>query len=303
VGDAGRRGAEAKGSVDDEKAVSVSAHEDVDGRSRAHRDREPHASTASLRFSHNSILASSEATSTSDGPPYTHHPLLHPVLSLRTQFILLSIFDILMIAILAAHIVTYFVSLPTALAFCSLPRVLAHPDIKYPLMNKSLSMQNACIGLNMDIHVAGGFAVFMALVLGMLHAAALVVRVWECIAFGCEGVARRRADEGQKVGTGQQCSAMQSSVVDTASRSNSTLHSTLKSSSTAHTETRTSTAEPRNATSFSTEERSTGIRFVEWSADRVERTPRRRAVRTDESEGSKGGSKWSGVLLECLIDA
>mgnify|MGYP004502170507 CR=1 FL=1 len=210
-----------------------------------------------------------------------------------------------MIAILAGYIVTYFFSLPTAIASCSLPAVLAHPEQEFGEKKVPLSVQDRCIGLNVDIHVAGGFAMFMAVVLGLLHIAALAVRVWGCIKFEHGGAVGPCADGVDMVegGIKDNEASTRSSTAGPSFRSSSTLYSTPTKKSKSHANTTSSTAERRNANSIGTEERSTGVQFVDWSVERAERTARRRTVRTDENEASKGGSEWSEILLECLIDA
>ena len=277
VGDADQAYAAAEGSADREKAMKHSALDDLDGRNQQYHDRDLFVSTAPRTLFHASSPTEHGRDLTSAQQPHTYHPLLHPRLSSFTRLLLLSIWDVLLIAILAAHIVTYFVSLPTALALCSLPRVLAHPDIKYLVIDRSLTVRNACLGLNMDIHVAGGFAVFLALMLGTLHLAALAVRFWKCVAFKRAGVVSRCADQEEKA-----------DVEGVGKRASEVAGVSLTS---------------RTAVSISGEERSTGIEFVDWNAERAEQMARRRAARTDESETSKVGSKWSETVLECLIDA
>lgn len=167
-----------------------------------------------------------------------------------------------------------------------------------------LSMRDRCIGLNMDMHVAGGFAVFMAIMLGLLHLAALVVRVWEMILFGRAGVMQTTSSNGeQKVAYGSmdgKVSASSSTLVS-LSQTCSSLESSA-SRPPLRTDSAVSPLQSCIASSIAAEERSTGIRFVDWSAERMERTTRRRIDQTERGEALDGTSKWSEVLLECLID-
>lgn len=162
---------------DEEKAVSRirqcgKAHK----RSCNKHDRATDASTPSRLSSSSSPSSTTLATSTPSEELYTYHPLLHRRLSSRTRNILLSILDLVMLAILTGHIVSYFLSLPQYLSHCYTTNVAAAPDIIFGADKKPVSVKDACIGLNVDIHIAGGFSTFMATVLGMLHVAALVVR-------------------------------------------------------------------------------------------------------------------------------
>ncbi|KAJ4984739.1 hypothetical protein SVAN01_09776 [Stagonosporopsis vannaccii] len=201
----------------------------------------------------------------------------------RTRVLLLSAFDLLMLAVLAGHSVTYFVSLPTAIAFCSLPAVLASPDQAFGVDKVQLSVRDRCCGLNVDIHVAGGFAVFMALVLGLLHLAGLVVRGWD----GMVGVIEREHQQGG------QMSAVDSAVSESgvlSSRGSYCISASRHS---------TAAGGPRIRNSSGPEEGSAGIRFVNWSDEGAGRTARHRAACLEESEAPQ----WSEVFLECLIDA
>ncbi|KAF3003197.1 pre-mRNA-splicing factor 8 [Curvularia kusanoi] len=222
--------------------------------------------------------------------PHTNHPLLHPRLPLVTQLVLISILDILMMLVLASHNVTYFVSLPTALEFCSHDRLLARP-VPFGVKRVLLSERDRCIGLNVDIHVARGFAVFMAMVLGLLHLAALTVRICECVQFGREGVVPYvHPEQGTQVGVGDVVIEELDTrpAVDLPFRPRSNVYSSP------------STDRPRAAASIDAEERSTSVNYVDWSAVRAEQR-RRREVRTDESGISKSSMRWSEALLECLL--
>lgn len=172
-----------------------------------------------------------------------------------------------MLAILAAHSVTYFVSLPTAIAFCSLPAVLASPDQEFGEDKVPLSVQDRCIGLNVDIHVAGGFAVFMALVLGMLHLAALVARMWEVVTCGKGGVigtVERKQREGRRM------DGVDSTIGESSARCSSVsccIPGSRKS-------TTLSAGGPSTSTSISEEERIIGIRSVDATDEGAEGSAR-----------------------------
>lgn len=295
----GKGGTGVRGGLDGREESSGRKHRNTHVRNWEDCDCEMPSSTFRLS-SHTSIAAERKTLPTPSGTPYTHHPFFHRRLSLTTQNLLLSILDVLMIAILAAHIATYFISLPTAIKLCYLPEVLSHPNLRFGETKRMLSMRDRCIGLNMDIHIAGGFAVFMAIVLGVLHLAALVVRVWECVRIDREEWAGPSASMGQDVGMG---ASLKSSAVCTSARGSSTIPSTQSPISTARNSPATSTGRSRNTTSISVEELGTGIRFVDRGAGGTERTTRRRTDRSGESETLKGLTRWSEVLLECLIDA
>lgn len=237
---------------------------------------------------HAYISSATHAAPASRIQPSTHHPLSHRRFSHTTRTLLLTALDLLMLAILAAHGVTYFVSLPTAIAFCDLPAVLSSPAQELGEDKVPLSVRDRCIGLNVDIHVAGGFAVFMALVLGLLHLAALGLRGWEAVRFGREGVVGQMVKSewiGLAVG---ESSALGSRVsyISVSGKSEGQAGGGLQAS-----------------TSIGAEERSTGIRFVNWSGEGGERTARRRVARSYESEALNGSSNWSEMFLECLVDA
>ncbi|KAF9690645.1 hypothetical protein EKO04_011284 [Ascochyta lentis] len=217
---------------------------------------------------------------------HTHHPRCSP----STLLTLLTSFDILILSILTAHIATYLISLPTALALCNTPAVLAYPDWEFGATNVVLGMRDRCIGLNVDIHVAGGFAVFMAVVLGLLHLAALGVRGWGVVRLGWGGVlTRRRSVDGKWEVEMRGRSGEKSARVSTASRRSMPRIDGAASSIDSHI-----------ATSVGAEERGTGIGFVDWRTECTERAERRGADTARESEGSP--AKWSEVFLECLID-
>lgn len=221
--------------------------------------------------------------------PHTYHPLLNPYFSPLTQTTLLTILDILLITILAGHTVTYFLGLPTALAFCDLPEITT--PLKQTASEPRLlrSRRERCIGLNVDIHVAGGFAVFMAVVLGLLHLAALGMRLWACGVWGRAGVVdacasnRGKEEDGARSGDREVATSVQASL-----RSHSMAHrrSGLQSSGQLH-----------DASSLGHEEHSTGVRFVDWSAERAGQ----RGEETSRADMSKSRPAWSEALLECLI--
>ncbi|KAF1352766.1 hypothetical protein EJ07DRAFT_158998 [Lizonia empirigonia] len=180
----------------------------------------------------------------------------------------------------------------------------AQPHSYHPFLHKD-RMRDRCIGLNMDIHVAGGFAVFMAIMLGLLHLAALVVRVWEMIRFGRAGVVETTSSDGeQKVAYGSMDGkvSVSSSTLVSLIQTCSSLEFSASRPPVLRTDNAATPLQSRIASSIATEERSTGIRFVDWSAERMERTTRRRIDQTEQSEALDGTSKWSEVLLECLID-
>lgn len=291
----------------DEKTLeSISVHRVTYDRSRNNHGRRTHASTMTQLSSHASISSATKVALTSPAQPHTYHPLLHPHLLPRTRNMLLSTLDIIMLAILAGHITSYFISLPRYLKYCTGPDVLSAPDQEFGEARVPLSMQGRCIGLNVDIHVAGGFAVFMAIVLGLLHISALVVRIWERVHFGEEGVVGKAITEDDST---IRCASKHDvppeafDATDLVTRLSSTVSSKPRDEASEQPNSAASTTTFRDSASISAEERSTGVKFVDWSAERADHTARRRELRTDSGEMSKEGSKWGEVLLECLIDA
>ncbi|UPX11888.1 pre-mRNA-splicing factor 8 [Ascochyta rabiei] len=290
------RGKEGEGSAD----VDVDRDEDVDERrrERERNDYRTHAASISQEYPHTSFLTGFEINSTPACQPYTLHPFLHPRLPPTAQLALLTLFDLLMLSILTAHIATYIVSLPTALAFCYMPAVLAHPDYEFGDTNVLLSMRDRCIGLNVDIHVAGGFAVFMAIVLGLLHLAALAARIWAVLALGRDGVLGKR-DAGGMRDVGMGSVKVDSSRDVSPGRASSALGSMTSRHSVPRVDGAMSSVDSCIVSSVGAEERCTGIGIVDRSA---ERAVRRGANTTRGSEAWTGSAMWNEVLLECLID-
>ncbi|KAF3035541.1 pre-mRNA-splicing factor 8 [Didymella heteroderae] len=278
---------------DDAKdTLCMSVHKDAYDRSSNRRDRASGASTTWRLSPTTSVSATIEAMSTSSCQPYIYHPLLHERLSLRAKNTLLSILDLILIAILISHIVSYFLSLPQYISHCNNAEVASAPDFPFGDTGKFLNVREGCIKLNVDIHVAGGFSTFMAIVLGVLHIAALVVRGWEFRKLG-------------KVDTGNESErATGSSILEYPSSQSSSIASShpvhqgiFQPGSAA------STTSLGSSKSNGKEERGTGIRFVHWNAGPSDYTARRRGGKNEASEIDKEGSKWDEMLLECLIDA
>lgn len=237
-----------------------------------------------------------KTTSPLSSLPYTYHPLLHPRLPQTTQTLLLSALDLLVPLALAGYSILYFFSLRTALKFCE-SELLSDIKIRHGERNVPLSQRDLCLGLNVDIHVAGGFAVFVAFVLGLLHLAALGVRVGEGVVFGRGGVGGDFSlNRGGCAGGGDEkqeaaSPAAVSSLPSTAVFPRSSLEAGGKHS----------TDRPRDATSLDSEERSAGVRLVDWSAERAGQDARRRANYTDESRDTTTEKRWAEALLECLL--
>jgi hypothetical protein len=108
-----------------EKRMGIGSHEE---RLRQRQRNGTYASTSSREMPDNPDSAFSEAGSKSNSQPHSHHPFLHSRLSRITQSILLATFDTVMILTLTAHITTYFISLPIAMTFCTIPAVANYPD-------------------------------------------------------------------------------------------------------------------------------------------------------------------------------
>ena len=296
-----------KETMDQEKETNVNMHEETTGETQGQRSRGSHASTNS-HFSSQTLTSSDSGTSlTPSGSPHTYHPFLQPRFSTKTQNLLLGILDIFTISTLAAHIATFFVSLPTAIAFCNIPSVVSYPELEFGTTNMLPSMRDRCIGLNVDIHVAGGFAVFMAIILGILHVIALAMRFQEYIRPGRDiSGEKRAADEAQEadlgcLGDGAKASF---STVFSSGRRDSTHRCTSSGTVRTHGKRTISTTQSRISSSVSAEERSAGLRFVGWSGERADHAghaARMRAGRTGGSETSENVTIWCEVLLECLV--
>lgn len=265
-----------------ERAVGERMRRDVEegGKSRAESGvgEETGFQPSSLGFHASDAPRKSTPTDPSTSPraPLLHHP--------RTRNILLTTFDMAMLSILASHIATYFASLRTALAFCSHPMILTSPVLPFGETKFPLSFHDRCVGLNVDIHVAGGFAVFMALVLGVLHVVALGARGWGYVQFGWEGGAGDVFMSSSKVGEVVESGEMEST--DRVSAGVTGL----------------SAGGLCNVSSTDGEKSSACSRFMSCCEDRPERIARRRTDGTDETRVSQGDAKWSEVFLECLID-
>ncbi|KAH6639682.1 hypothetical protein C7974DRAFT_470152 [Boeremia exigua] len=272
-----------------------------------HRDHESCHTQLSSAVQATFYKANAEAVSVPCALPYTYHPFLRPRFLPSTQNVLLSIFDFLMVVVLASHTVTYFVGLPTAIALCdpSEIRDLAEQKLgedQIPSMEDRILLGERCVGLNVDIHVAGGFAVFMALVLGLLHLAALAVRLWEWIQLGRQDVVKTTdMGEGQKTGGSDQDERRNALSLKTSTSHQAS--STGYRESTLHTGTTSPAGTHRNDISIGPEERSIGVVSVNWGVDGTEEMVRRRTARTERSEDSTVGSRWDEVFLECLVDA
>lgn len=124
-GDAGVVGEEKR---DGKKMGDGSAHDGLDDMGQEHLDHGHCQSIHSRARSSVSASAASGTVSSSNARPHSYHPFLHKNRSTVTRSVLLTIYDVCTLSALAAHIATYFVSLPTALAFCSIPAVLSYPD-------------------------------------------------------------------------------------------------------------------------------------------------------------------------------
>lgn len=236
--------------------------EDIDNRSRKTHDCRIHASTISQLSSRTASSSTSEVASPPSGQPRTYHPLRRPLLRSPVQNILQSVLDITMVAVLAAHTASYFLSLPRYLAHCRGPAVESAPEVEFGEANVPLSVRDRCIRLNVDIHIAGGFAVFMAIVLGLLHIAGLAVRAWKRVELGKDGVSSNTSVESGSAEKHERESNAASSELEAAGsvmRSNSTVCSRPHAEISREYSFTTSLATPRDSASFSAEERNTGI--------------------------------------------
>jgi hypothetical protein len=180
---------------------------------------------------HTSPAIDDKASSLPPSLPYTYHPLLHPRLPPTTQTLLLGALDILMLLALAGYSILYFFSLKTALRFCG-SELLSDAELPYGPRNVTLSQRDLCYGLNVDVHVAGGFAVFMTFVLGLWHLAALVMRVCERVVFGRGGVVGEvPTDQGEYAGVGDEKQTASSAAVSPLPRTTVYPRPSLKSAS------------------------------------------------------------------------
>lgn len=231
-------------------------------------------------------------------PPYTYHPLLHPRLPPTTRTLLLTALDLLILLTLAGYTVLYFSSLKTAQKFCNSP-LLSDEKVPHSERNVALSQRDLCAGLNVDIHVAGGFAVFMAFGLGVCHLAALGVRGGEGVGFGRgDGgvVGQVAAERGGCAGVGDgkresACSAPKSSLPSTTVYPRHSLEAGDKQS----------TDRPREAISLGKEERGTGVGFVDRSAAKNVRRSAKYMDESGDTDTTTVEKRWTEALLECLL--
>ncbi|KAF3051221.1 pre-mRNA-splicing factor 8 [Didymella keratinophila] len=287
--------------ADAEKEAAYTGRHELE-RSRSSQDRAIDASTPS-RLSSNASPSSTTVRSSRPSALYTYHPFLHRRLSPLTQNALLTILDLAMLTILTDHIASYFLSLPRYFSHCNTLRVIAEPDFLFGDTGKFLNVRQGCIKLNVDIHVAGGFSTFLAIVLGMLHVSALVVRGWEYGQLGKEGVTGTAFDPAAKAQKERkyETASTDSSIKDPAVASSSALSERLGDRNAGQPGSSASTTSLRTSPSIGNEERGTGIGFRDWSAECAEHGVRRRARGTEDSHMETEDSKWSRVFLECLI--
>lgn len=264
-------------------------------------DRASDALTLPRLPSESSPSSATARTSTPSTPP-TYHPLLHHRLSSRTQDTLLSLFDLTMLIILTGHIMSYFLSLPQYFSHCNTASVLAAPNFLFGDTGKFLNMRQGCIKLNVDIHVAGGFSMFMAIVLGALHVASMVTRVCEYRQLGRKDMDRTRdrcvpANED----VNKQDMVSMDGLEDPEVEANPALCKESRSMTADQLGSMAPTISLRSAESIDNEERGTGVRTVDWSAEGARLGLRLRARRTEDSSTETEDSKWSGAFLECLV--
>lgn len=249
-----------------------------------------------LRWQEDGFCCVEEEDAGGTNPVRSGQARLHRRVSAQTQRALLTVFDLAILAVLASHIVSYFVSIPRYLAYCAEDYVRAIPPLGFGTAGHVLSARDRCLGLNVDIHVAGGFSTFMAIVLSVLHCAALVVRSWEWAGLCGEGLTTRHESSREKT-----FGASNTAASTLRSRSTPSFRARLKTSD--HHGSTAAATPPHTWKSASAEEHSTGIRFINRSAELAEYAARRRERRAGASATSEEGSRWSEVLLECLTDA
>ena len=137
----------------------------------------------------------------------------------------------------------------------------------------------------------------------MLHLSALVVRGWEYGQLGKEGVMGTvfnpvaKDEKEKKYNTASTGSSSKESAVG----SSLTLSERLGNTKAGQAGSGVSTTSLRASRSVGSDERGTGNWFRDRSAERPGNGVRRRARGNEDSYMETEDSKWSGVLLECLI--
>jgi hypothetical protein len=219
--------------------------------------------------------------------PPTSHPLLRPSLDPLLHYLLLSIYDAILIVILTLHIFVFFSLIPPLVTFCHTFGTLMYPDSRLPEIKgcidsldpdkpapcPKIGTQERCERMNWNMHGAGGFSGAVAGILAGVHLVAVLCRIAEMGVVWFE-MARGRM-EGRRV--------VRESIGQEAPR-DVDIH------------TRGSAKKgPGRLTIISEEEQGTG-------GEGTERGESENQSESQQSRTSSGGSGNLGdVLLECLV--
>jgi hypothetical protein len=125
--------------------------------------------------------------------PPTYHPLLRPTLSPKLHYLLLSIYDTILIIVLTLHIFVFFSLMFPLIAFCRTSDTLMYPDSNLAKIKgcidsldpdkavdcPPMGMQERCERMNWNIHGAGGFSGAVAAILAGVHLVAILCRISE----------------------------------------------------------------------------------------------------------------------------
>lgn len=217
--------------------------------------------------------------------PRTCHPFLHRNVPSEYGFLLLIAYDLLLVCILAAHACSYMINIHSVKLLCDPDSPLLNNEtferykergfVTQPLEKdlEVLDFKQRCNRLNWFIHIAGGFASALAVILAYMHLATLSLRVCE---LGLEHVDRK-----QDQTAGKEDAAWQHAPRDID----------------IHTCAALARATEGRLSRISEEEHSTGGGAVR----------RRHTTRTGGSarwvsrEEADGQRRLEGVLLECLL--
>jgi hypothetical protein len=216
-------------------------------------------------------------------PPHTYHPLHSLKLGLGRKFVLQTLYDIFVISLLTTHTVVFLTSMPSNLRACKdHSQVMA---IDTDPLHTNLSIEDRCYRINIDIHVAGGFAIALCLVLLGLHVWHVGYRVNECIVqLSRMKPSYRDVDGGAEAGEGGDEEKARHALGCSLPNEQFVLYTT-----------------PRDARAFSSsvdeEGRmglDMGIRYRDWRGEKGD-------SETGGGRLEREGSWWSEVLLECLV--
>lgn len=218
------------------------------------------------------ITPTSRPTTTTIVPLPTHpartvHPLFnsHFVPTVRT--LLLSFYDIAMITFLILHITMFFYLLEANWEACdrySTP----YPENFLDPMKTGMTVRARCQRINTDMYVSGGLDVALCFILLSIHVWHLIYRAWDTAIHGIQTDDKPTQEKVMSIDGSEE-----SQVLITRS--------------------------------LQTDEGRSVIRFRDWSVERgrkrTRNSTREGSTRYREKSTSVDSSKWSEILLECLV--